>query len=543
MKHSLLEDRFSNLKTKNKLINKLDNLFHLPSNKFVWFSVLGLIIILSINTFSIKSDVEKKSSKLQKNVSDKIEYAKWFPCDDGYCATIKVPLDYNGKVEGKIDIALFKNSNKQSNKPVVLVNPGGPGGSGIEVVKNATVMYSKNFLKNVQLIGWDPRGVGSSTKTQCANDLDYMFVDVDASPDTQLEKDKVLKTTKQFYDSCNKKSKKIIPFINIINVTKDLEQIRKSLKLDKLNYIGYSYGTAYGQLYASMYPNNVGNFVFDGVVDLTIDDYTVSQSESFENVLNNFFTWCDATECDYINTTKEKLLTPNEQLTTSLNAKAAFLKLKELTELKEWTPDTFAGNNEISPTMFEIAVASTLYGDDEAWKSLDLALQAMANNDVSFLVDYANYYLGRDPSGSIKYDSSMESFLVHNCEDSVIDYSVANLDELTAKASANSQIMGGSAYLSYSQCMWWKKHIKEIKLDPNAFKDLKILFVATRNDPATPYSWADSVKSTFPASYLLTYNGTGHTIFGYKNECINGYVEKFLISGEYLDSDKECNPE
>ena len=67
-----------------------------------------------------------------------------------------------------------------------------------------------------------------------------------------------------------------------------------------------------------------------------------------------------------------------------------------------------------------------------------------------------------------------------------------------------------------------------------------ILVVGTTNDPATPYSWAQTVADTLENGHLITYKGEGHTAYNKSNSCVNDAVDDYFINGTVPSSDPEC---
>ena len=93
--------------------------------------------------------------------------------DTGFtCAKVKVPLDYDNPGGETIEIAVKKRTASGDSVGSLFVNPGGPGGSGIELVESAGSYFSKNLTSSYDVVGFDPRGVGASTAVDCLTDAE-----------------------------------------------------------------------------------------------------------------------------------------------------------------------------------------------------------------------------------------------------------------------------------------------------------------------------------------------------------------------------------
>jgi pimeloyl-ACP methyl ester carboxylesterase len=542
MKHLLQEDKFF-----KKTLRKLDSLFDLKLSQWsIGVFVLGILLVSFpiIRTLpEVIEKVQKKVPNQEKVLSSYIpQKIEWSVCDEGLCGSLDVPKDYGDLSKGLLTLQLFQREalTGKDGAPEILVNPGGPGASGIEAVKFGFESVTEEFSDSVNLIGWDPRGVGASTRSKCGDNLDYLFFSTDSSPDTQEEKINIIEQSRKFSNDCWKKSSDLLPYLTSANTVKDMESIRVSLEQEKLNYLGYSYGTYIGQLYASEYPERVGNMVLDGVVDVSLPSNDVSQAKSFDDVLAKFFQWCEINSCDYIRDVEDNFLSKDEALRITLSPKDAFDRLRQTTEQKEWVAEATVGSNEITPYLFELGTASTLYFGENGWKRLDLSLQAMAKNDLSFMLKNAFQYLGRDEKANPIYDGSYESFLTINCADRNSKLTVDELEKTSKSSLEIAPIFGASYPYLGAGCLDWKSTSEVLSLNDEKIKDLKILFIGTTNDPATPYEWSKNTLTHFPASRLITFNGDGHTVFGNGERCVDSAVTELFVENIFPQDNKEC---
>ncbi|MFE6905331.1 alpha/beta hydrolase [Streptomyces erythrochromogenes] len=182
------------------------------------------------------------------------------------CATLKVPLDYRRPDGRTIDIAIsrMKSENPAKRHGVLLLNPGGPGGPGLDLPLMMDGMMPKEVREGYDLIGFDPRGVGASSPITCGlNDTEQAF-DRAYRPETFPSDVAWARTVA---DKCREKAGAVLPYITTRNTARDMDVIRAALGEKKISYVGYSYGTYLGAVYSQMYPERTDRFVLDSGVD------------------------------------------------------------------------------------------------------------------------------------------------------------------------------------------------------------------------------------------------------------------------------------
>jgi pimeloyl-ACP methyl ester carboxylesterase len=205
------------------------------------------------------------------------ETLRWSRCGLLQCATLMVPLNYSDPNSITIGIALNKYKPFfRKPKTRILFNPGGPGSSGMDIIKSSGFFLSSLFGGDAELIGFDPRGVGSSSPVNCVSpgpQMNYgkgylvfgaFSLPQDASKEQKLYFDSTQKLNAEL---CEINAGDILGHTSTANVARDMDQMRKALGMEKLNFWGMSYGSVLGTTYANMFPDNIGNIVLDGIVD------------------------------------------------------------------------------------------------------------------------------------------------------------------------------------------------------------------------------------------------------------------------------------
>ncbi|MEU1819026.1 alpha/beta hydrolase [Streptomyces roseifaciens] len=196
---------------------------------------------------------------------------RWQRCDAGspaafQCATLKVPLDYSDPGGKEIDIAIsrLKASSAKERRGVLLLNPGGPGGPGLDMPVDPNVKLPEEVKRQYDVIGFDPRGVGRSSPVSCGLTDDEQNFERPYKAET-FAKD--VEWARTVADKCHAKAGDTLRHLTTRNTARDMDVIRAVLGEEKLSYLGFSYGTYLGAVYTQMFPRRTDRFVLDSATD------------------------------------------------------------------------------------------------------------------------------------------------------------------------------------------------------------------------------------------------------------------------------------
>jgi pimeloyl-ACP methyl ester carboxylesterase len=182
----------------------------------------------------------------------------------------------------------------------LFVNPGGPGSSGVELVRGADDTFSPAVVAHYDIVGFDPRGVGGSAPVRCLppGDLDR-FLTSDPTPDDDAEVEALETAARTFADACRANTGELLSHISTRDVARDLDVLRAVLGEEKLTYLGFSYGSYLGAFYAGMFPARVGRLVLDGALDPSLSGTELLRTEtaSFQVALERMSAYCVRIEC------------------------------------------------------------------------------------------------------------------------------------------------------------------------------------------------------------------------------------------------------
>jgi len=427
----------------------------------------------------------------------------WTDCGGGFqCGTLQVPLDYSKPDGRKITLALIrKAATSPSNRlGSLLVNPGGPGESGIEYLRGDIGTYT-SLNRRFDIVSWDPRGVAASTPVNCADNATIdTYVGLDSVLDDPQEKQATIDADKSFAAGCQQRSGDLLPYLDTASTARDLDQIRDAVGDQKLTYLGYSYGTYIGQWYAHLFPDKVRALSLDGVVDPTVpaNDSLLGQIKGFEQNLQAYLSSRPAGRG------------------AQLSADMARLDAQPLR----------VGNRELTRSLAMTGVLLTLYSQ-QFWTYLDTAIISLEHGDGSVLLALADQYVHRHADGT--YDNFISINWATYCLDFTVPTDVAAYDKLSSAFASASPFFGPWSQYSNLQCAYWPVKPKHANEPITVTGAAPILLVGGTNDPATPYSEAQSVNRQIDGSVLLTRQGNGHTSYDV-SDCAHAAENAYLIS-------------
>ena len=455
----------------------------------------------------------------------------WTACGSGFeCAKVTVPLDYAAPSGTTISLATIRLRSKKAHGSLLL-NPGGPGGSGIDEARRAYVDLSGDLVLAYDIVGFDPRGVGASDPVSClsAAGLDA-FLAADGTPRTPREVATITSLSAGFGAGCAARSPGIAAHMGTADAARDMDIIRAALGDDKLNYLGFSYGTYLGAQYADLFPSRVGRMVLDGAYppSLTLEQGLKLQSDSYDASLRRFVADClPRADCPLRGTTSDGVHRI-EKFLTDLDAHPLPAgKDRLLTE----------GN--ATPSIYYL-----LYDPTQSWPYLRNALTSAFAGDGTDLIGSLDGTYGRQSDGS--YSSNfLEAYYAVTCTDTPQLGGPAHVAAIVAAWSRTAPVFGESQAWGTLPCWHWAP-VQTATAAPPVFHakgSAPILVVATTHDPSTPYAGGVEVSKELDSATLLTYDGDGHTAYHRGSSCIDAAVDAYLIHGTVPAAGTTCKPD
>ena len=453
---------------------------------------------------------------------------RWKDCfEQMECTSVRAPLDWSAPEDGSIKIAVVRHRAKN---PIgsLLINPGGPGGSGVGFVADSLdYAVDARLIENFDIVGFDPRGVGESTAVTCleAAEMDeYLYGRIAAERGSAEWLDEVRKHSSAFAEACAENSGRLLENVDTDSAARDLDLLRAVLGDEKLNYLGYSYGTYLGARYAELFPQNVGRLVLDGAIDpaVSVDDVNIAQAQGFEQALRAYLSDCLASgECPFTG-----------------DADAAMLQVRALLDTAAAQPLQHSDSRLLTAETLLTAIIYPLYSA-EAWPLLSDMFEEVYAGKTDMAFRFADGYNDRRPDGSYGSNST-EAFIAINC----LDYRYnADLESMRAQAAAleaAAPIIGSFFGYGDVQCDLWPVAASGERAPVSAAGAPPIIVIGTTGDPATPYHWSVALAEQLPDAVLISYQGEGHTAYNKSNECVSGAVDDFFIDGTVPLSDLNC---
>ena len=433
----------------------------------------------------------------------------WTDCGGGLqCGKLTVPLDYAHPSAGTIDIYLNRKpaTDKANRIGSVLINPGGPGASGIAYLQESLDTFA-NLNRRFDLVGFDPRGVGQSSGVVCADAAtEEAFDELDGVLDDPQEKQAAIAADKAYAAGCQQRSGRVLPYVDTTSAARDMDLIRAAVGDPKLTYLGFSYGTFLGQMYAHLFPKNVRALALDGVVDPALDanEDLLVYVKGFESNLQAFLTDCRARA------------TANPRCLFAQGGDPG-TRLNNLMQRLDVTPIR-VGSRNLTRSMAVTGVQAALF-DQSTWPYLDQALTLADRGDGQLLLQLALALFQADPPAQN---------LAVSCLDKPVPTDVAAYDALTSEFQQASPFFGPDFQYGNLVCAYWpvKPTGKPEALTADGAPP--ILLIGGTNDPATPYVEAQNVNKRLAGSVLLTRTGNGHTSYA-SSQCSASATDAYLF--------------
>lgn len=427
----------------------------------------------------------------------------WGPCEEGddpefECATLTVPLDYASPAAESIGIALIRLPADLSRRQgAILFNPGGPGGSGVDLVSAAGSALDTELgvSGSFDLIGFDPRGVDRSGGLRCLDDAEVdRYLYLDDTPDDDAEAAAEQAADDAFTAGCIARYGDTLRHYSTDNTARDMDMIRAALGDPEISFIGISYGTYLGAVYATLFPDHVRAMVLDSAYEPTGDselDQYVTQLVGFEDAFANWAAWCEeGTEC----------LFSDIDVAARWDALIAGLDAR---------PVKSASGRPVNQVVMETATISSLY-NELSWPALGVALAEAEGGDGTALLALADSYEGRDDDGT--FDTQKQAGRVIRCASGIDQATPADPAALLAQIRAAAPRFSRGIDLDDFRDSCLELLGRDVQPTVPSFNgSAPIVVIGGLNDPATPYRWAEELTALMgPSATLVSFSGEGH---------------------------------
>lgn len=507
-----------------------------------WLAAAAILLAGCSSSSSVPNDLPSTSPAYYA------QHLAWQPCDNGFqCARLLVPFDYARPGGPRFSLPVIKlpASDPARRAGDLVVNPGGPGGSGVQYALGARSEFPAAVLARFDIVGFDPRGVASSTNVKCFKTvkdqtavLNNMNV---AFPWGKTEEQKYVGAAKQFGKACSTTGKPLSGSMSTAEVVRDMDVLRRAVGDKKLTYLGFSYGTAIGQYYANMFPDRFRSVVVDGVLDPSHwvgtkatanqeQDERLRSADGAYRALQEILKRCDAAGEKYCAFAAGNPV-------ANFDTIAQKLRQKPLVITDEFGTYTITYADFVSGILgdlYDVGAGDWVTQDSQyIWTLLTSTSQAARAKAKTGLIARIKQARAKKPARDFPYDNGFETFLGVDCTDALHPQDAGQWPALMVKADKRAPYFGRAWGWSTVPCArnTWTVRDEDAYTGPwNRKTAAPVLIVGTKWDPATNYDDAVSASKLLPNSRLLSNTNWGHTSYG-TSDCATNAIDNYLLNG------------
>jgi pimeloyl-ACP methyl ester carboxylesterase len=458
---------------------------------------------------------------------------RWTSCGDAsdhQCATIQVPVDYAKPAGDRFALAVRKAPATDPGRRVgsLLVNPGGPGGSGVQYAQLSSFAFTPELRAAYDIVGFDPRGIGQSSPVRCLTnaDMDRLF-SVDPTPDTPAERSTLLSEADRITTDCAQRGGERARHLSTAAVARDMDILRVLVGDRKLNFFGGSYGTFLGAIYADTFPTKVGRMVLDSAMspNQTDEQEMTYDIQGFESSIDAFISWCVARPDCALGSDKA-------------SARGKIVALLDAVE-RDGLTTSKPGLQRIGEGWVGFAIFMCLYSS-QSWPTLNKGLAQAFAGRGDILLAKAMTVVERNAAGQYADSTYLQAMLPVRCADWPRSPATPALEAARAKAKAAHPLWARMTGELYDNCKAWPTPGRTPKGGTLAVGAAPILVIGNERDPATPIGGTTQLAHDLASGVLLTSDHDGHGTYYAGNACVDAAVDGYLIAGTVPPDGEAC---
>jgi pimeloyl-ACP methyl ester carboxylesterase len=429
------------------------------------------------------------------------------------CTTLSVPVNYAQPGGRHISLALDMvpaTAPKSRQQGVLLVNPGGPGGSGLPLAAETAQGLSRGVAAEYDIVGFDPRGVGSSVPALSCDRNFFSGVRPDYVPATAAAEQVLVNRAKTYAADCGRKYGWLLPYMTSANTARDMDSIRAAFGVSKISYYAFSYGTYMGQVYATLFPDRVRRMVLDSVVDPAGVWYAdnVQQDYAFQGRMAAFFAWTAKYNGTY------------HLGTTGAQVQKAWYRARN--QLLAHPAAQLVGADEFDDTFLQGGYL------DQLWPGLAQALSSYLN------AGQAGDLITQYQSNGMQGENEFAVYNAVQCADVGWSRNWSFWDADTKRVYAKAPFQAWDNAWFNAACAFWpvKGPAKPLQISGAGLPG--ILLLQGTLDPATPYAGAQNAHKLLPSARMVVVEGGGNhgqSMEQPPNSCVQGYLNAYLGTG------------
>ncbi|KAK7466425.1 hypothetical protein VKT23_005147 [Stygiomarasmius scandens] len=440
----------------------------------------------------------------------------------------QVPLNYSDPDSGSAAIAVIKlNATLENGLEYggpVFTNPGGPGAGSVGFVLSTGKVLQNKTGSQFDLVGFDPRGTGFSTPNvtvfQSAEESLSWFIeepsDVNSTSEALPEE---WARYQAFGQAAQTRDNGILNFVHTGNAARDMLGIAEALGQEKLQYLGYSYGTVLGATFATMFPDRVGRMVLDGVVDVEGyfgSNFLLSDLLDADKAMQTFFDGCHSAgpeACLFYASSPSGIAANLEDIYASLRSQP----------LPIFAGDAFG---VLTYDLLRAVVFTAISKPYPSFQPLASGLADLSRGNGTAIFET----IQRLSSGSSSL-VSIEALTAILCSDA--NPSNATVPEIQETLATSNSSFTGLYGVFPARCAGWKVHPNDRFQGPvGANTSNPILLVGNTADPRTALASAKKTSSMFPGSAVLVQDSPGHSSLVASSNCTTQYLNDYFATGQ-----------
>ena len=496
------------------------------------------------------------------------------------CGYLDLPLDYLNASDNRIvrlavnkfqvsGLARLDDSDKSSraghkSDHTIILEPGGPGGSGTAEVWQTAELVSKRFSDGkFDVLGWDPRGVNISLPTMACfpddalRDRWLLFTDRNrevSNPLSQLQIADVMNDAK--FHSCRERLGDFGRFVGTSSVARDLEQIREALQEEKVTGYFVSYGTAIAQTFASIFPDRVGRMILDGSVDAReyrhLGGFAMSYfDEKIDVWRDGFLTECINAGPEWCALAKSKEIGTAPISQNQLEARVAtLLDLLKSHPIPAYTP--YSGPSIVTYSALVSSLFPMMYNPSDWPATAQMLYELEMGNSTLAAIHLEGRWRYKPLSPTTRRPASAELPFSVICADSYNAPlppdrdSERWWDRLWESFTQRSWLSGNFLFSTVFPCSNYRKHWAEppelYSGDLNYTLENPFLLISVTHDPATPLRHGKKLLTDMGSNArLIVHHGYGHTSSADRSDCTDHIAKDYLLHGIIpSESELEC---
>lgn len=452
----------------------------------------------------------------------------WQPCPDSPfpnrdCGTLTVPLDYANLAAGTIDLPVARARATGSKVGTLVYNPGGPGQGATDTLGYDVldVSFTPLLQSRFDIVGFDPRGVSEGIRCMDPG-LQETYWETNLIPRTSAERNNRVSLEQQVNQGCLANNDPLVRHVDSASTVRDLEQLRRALGLDKINYMGRSYGTFLGYRYAKLYPGRLRAMVLDAAIDRSVPDLAafLENAASSDKMWTQYKAWCKVGS----NPCKMR----GRDIDAVFDQTLAQARVNPLP-----APRAPISQQPVNDWILTFVAQLFASFGDITFNSLDQLVYEASLGDGSLARYFYDYSTGViDPSGNRAPDNETNRAI--NCLDlrwSQTLQTPTDLQMLLLQAKSvaprfgEASVGGGPAI-----CIGYPlPPIEPTPLPVFLTGVPPIVVIGATLDASTPYIWSQRIATLIQGSRLITRTGFGHVSYD-KSRCVQQKVDAYLIN-------------